>query len=600
MTKDKKRLEDELVEKPKNEDVVSSDSVVSDALSSENPSVSARVADKTLKIHKETTLDFSELDEKVTIEEVSNAAQAVEEDNLLNESPLDKYVRNHRMQVEQVKSSFGEGDAVENAEILSESDGVKEDALSESMADAHDLTSDSADFDSLLKTPVTKVGEAFTVEESENGLLSVTDRFDSLKIESLDAPESAEISTSELAETQAIEGEMLEDAGSPTVIFPIPLAAEKMSEPDAEAAPIHRRSVHFQEAELEKAYPAQTALSETPENPVSADNVEFSEAAQESATAAELTKNKKLRRGLIVGLSAVVLLSAAGGGYAVYQGNVTHQKQVAAQAKKEADAIKTFDTDYVAFFTNSKKTALKNSAFSNLSALKSDLDTINKGSDSYQTRETEYNDLFDDITSIQTVNALFNKAAIVDGKLVKTASVKANVTVPSLTSKNTTIGALLKQATDMATKQLADKKAAAAAQSAAASSAASSAADSSTAASSAATNTAASAATSGALTVTGGSAATDTAPYAWSPGVLDSVLATARARGEISGNDYTLQEAGVHTTNGNIYGHNGVITGQATPIVAGYYDLYRADGTYLFTINCKTGYFFGSTNPTDY
>ena len=52
-------------------------------------------------------------------------------------------------------------------------------------------------------------------------------------------------------------------------------------------------------------------------------------------------------------------------------------------------------------------------------------------------------------------------------------------------------------------------------------------------------------------------------------------LATSRSRGYITGDQYILER--VNIVNGN-----------------GYYNLYKPDGTYLFTLNCKTGYFVGN------
>ena len=72
-------------------------------------------------------------------------------------------------------------------------------------------------------------------------------------------------------------------------------------------------------------------------------------------------------------------------------------------------------------------------------------------------------------------------------------------------------------------------------------------------------------------------AVNDSSNPAWNfaDGVLEKILATSRARGYISGNQYILER--VNIVNGN-----------------GYYNLYKPDGTYLFTLNCKTGYFVGN------
>ena len=73
------------------------------------------------------------------------------------------------------------------------------------------------------------------------------------------------------------------------------------------------------------------------------------------------------------------------------------------------------------------------------------------------------------------------------------------------------------------------------------------------------------------------SAVDDSNNSAWdfADGVLEQILATSRSRGYITGNQYILER--VNIVNGN-----------------GYYNLYKPDGTYLFTLNCKTGYFVGN------
>lgn len=56
---------------------------------------------------------------------------------------------------------------------------------------------------------------------------------------------------------------------------------------------------------------------------------------------------------------------------------------------------------------------------------------------------------------------------------------------------------------------------------------------------------------------------------------FEKIVATSQARGYISGNQYILEP--VNIINGN-----------------GYYNMFKPDGTYLFSINCKTGYFVGN------
>ena len=63
--------------------------------------------------------------------------------------------------------------------------------------------------------------------------------------------------------------------------------------------------------------------------------------------------------------------------------------------------------------------------------------------------------------------------------------------------------------------------------------------------------------------------------WTFNPGVLEKILQTSRERGYISGDNYILER--VNIIKGN-----------------GYYNLFKPDGTYLFSINCKTGYFVGN------
>ena len=66
------------------------------------------------------------------------------------------------------------------------------------------------------------------------------------------------------------------------------------------------------------------------------------------------------------------------------------------------------------------------------------------------------------------------------------------------------------------------------------------------------------------------SAIDDSNNSAWdfADGVLEQILATSRSRGYITGNQYILER--VNIVNGN-----------------GYYNLYKPDGTYLFTLTVR-------------
>lgn len=63
--------------------------------------------------------------------------------------------------------------------------------------------------------------------------------------------------------------------------------------------------------------------------------------------------------------------------------------------------------------------------------------------------------------------------------------------------------------------------------------------------------------------------------WVFTPGILENIVAISQQRGYITGNQYILEK--VNIINGN-----------------GYYNMFKPDGTYLFSINCKTGYFVGN------
>ena len=63
--------------------------------------------------------------------------------------------------------------------------------------------------------------------------------------------------------------------------------------------------------------------------------------------------------------------------------------------------------------------------------------------------------------------------------------------------------------------------------------------------------------------------------WVFNPGVLEKILKISRERGYITGDQYIIER--VNIIKGN-----------------GYYNLFKPDGTYLFSINCKTGYFVGN------
>ena len=237
---------------------------------------------------------------------------------------------------------------------------------------------------------------------------------------------------------------------------------------------------------------------------------------------------------------------------------------------------------------------MKNSEFDNISSLKEKLDDL-KDTDYYDDAKKEYDTLAAQITAIQTINALFESNVIVNGEKAS-ATVKSDANFDNLSSDllntgNANLDTLLQSAITDGKNQLA---ALASSSSQEASASISSQTESATQSSSDTSTTPTVSGASGygitsydASTLQrslsrvpySDSAIADSSNSAWTfaDGVLDKIVATSQSRGYFSENDYILEK--VNIINGN-----------------GYYNMFKADGTYLFSINCKTGYFVGNAS----
>ena len=299
-------------------------------------------------------------------------------------------------------------------------------------------------------------------------------------------------------------------------------------------------------------------------------------------------------------LSAIILvfLLIFGGAYYVYRQISRSSQEIQTQAADSGlvsnqSVLEQFNTLYDTFYTDENKTALKNSQFSQLNQLKEILDKL-EGAREYTLAKSKYDSLETQIKAIQEVNSQFETPAITDGVLDTNAKIKADAKFTDIKTGNTEIDKLLDKAISLGKSQLASTTTTASttASTTAATTAASQEASSPTTESSSpstSTNDTA-ATTNGGLSSEGvnlqrsvsrvpynQSAVNDSSNPAWTfaDGVLEQILETSRARGYITGNQYILER--VNIVNGN-----------------GYYNLYKPDGTYLFTLNCKTGYFVGN------
>ncbi|MCY7152099.1 cell division site-positioning protein MapZ family protein [Streptococcus gallolyticus] len=346
---------------------------------------------------------------------------------------------------------------------------------------------------------------------------------------------------------------------------------------------------------------ADSAVSEpTPEaaSAVVADDKNSEAIALETADEQPTYKNKRVIIGGLAALVVAIFGVAYGLNYtresstSVASSSTSTTKKSTSSSSSAAVAKKAktaFDDAYAAFFTDDTKTKLKNSEFDNISSLKEKLDDL-KDTDYYDDAKKEYDTLAAQITAIQTINALFESNVIVNGEKAS-ATVKSDANFDNLSSDllntgNANLDTLLQSAITDGKNQLAALASSSSQEASASTSSQTESADTST------TQTVSGASGYGITSYDAStlqrslsrvpysdSAIADSSNSAWTfaDGVLDKIVATSQSRGYFSGNDYILEK--VNIINGN-----------------GYYNMFKADGTYLFSINCKTGYFVGNAS----
>ena len=351
------------------------------------------------------------------------------------------------------------------------------------------------------------------------------------------------------------------------------------------------------------------------------------------------------RKGVVIGALAVLALAIIGGSYALYKGThsqsakttSTASSAVTSSSSKDTSAAdnKAFEEMYKNFFTDDEQTKLANDQFGKLSDLEKLLKKLEK-TKYYDAAKKKYDNLKKQIEAVQKINSQFESDALVDGNYNASIAVKSDANFNNLpesvtTTGNASLDSTVQEAIKGGKTQLEEKAKAASATSAAtasesvntaspaapsgdnASGAASNgdgaAASNTSGAQNGAANSAGSAGSTGATGgTTGGSAAASTVvtrgitnynpsilqrnrsrvPYnanvvadtsnpawTWADGVLDKIINDSHSRGYCSGDNFILEP--VNIINGN-----------------GYYNLYLPDGTYLFSINCKTGYYVGN------
>ena len=306
----------------------------------------------------------------------------------------------------------------------------------------------------------------------------------------------------------------------------------------------------------------------------------------------EKSKKKWVIYGILVALAVLIL----GTGYYVYRQVARSTKEIqTSQSTTNSQAeAEEFNNLYDGFYTDSNKTALKNSQFDKLTQLKTLLDKL-EGSREHTLAKSKYDSLAMQIKAIQDVNAQFEKPSIVDGVLDTNAKAKSNAKFTDIKTGNTELDKVLDKAISLGKSQQTSISNSSSSQTSSSNS--SQASSNTTSETSPSSSNAASTETrstrsevnmglssagvavqrSASRVAYNQSAIDDSNNSAWdfADGVLEQILATSRSRGYITGDQYILER--VNIVNGN-----------------GYYNLYKPDGTYLFTLNCKTGYFVGN------
>ena len=325
------------------------------------------------------------------------------------------------------------------------------------------------------------------------------------------------------------------------------------------------------------------------------------------------------RKGVVIGALTVLALAIIGGSYALYKGThsqsakttSTASSAVISSSSKGASASdnKAFEDMYKDFFTDDEQTKLANDQFGKLSDLEKLLKKLEK-TKYYDAAKTKYDNLKKQIEAIEKVNSKYESDALVDGSYNASISVKSDANFNDLSERvtntgNASLDSTIQEVIKGGKAQLEEKAKAASATSAATASESVNTATPSGGNTFGATNSGVTGAAGG---VSSGTAATSTVvtrgiinynpsmlqrdrsrvPYnanvvadtsnpawTWANGVLDKIIATSHSRGYFSGDNFILEP--VNIINGN-----------------GYYNMYLPDGTYLFSINCKTGYYVGN------
>ena len=417
------------------------------------------------------------------------------------------------------------------------------------------------------------VGQAIRKnEEVEAGVLPEDSILDKYVKQHKDEIEADKFATRQYKKEELVETQSLDD-----------LIQEIREETAVEPTIVENDFIQFDDLES-------TQVTETPFE----EEFDTEEAVETEYPMVDSEDGQSVKKQILYGLLAALGILIIGTGYYVYRqvDRSTKEIQTSQSTTNSQAEAEEFNNLYDAFYTDSNKTALKNSQFDKLTQLKTLLDKL-EGSREHTLAKSKYDSLETQIKAIQEVNAQFEKPAIVDGVLDTNAKAKSNAKFTDIKTGNTELDKLLDKAISLGKSQKTSTSSSSSNQTSSSSQASSNttsetspsssnAASTETRSSRSEVNMGVSSAgvavqRSASRVAYNQSAIDDSNNSAWdfADGVLEQILATSRSRGYITGNQYILER--VNIVNGN-----------------GYYNLYKPDGTYLFTLNCKTGYFVGN------
>ena len=163
---------------------------------------------------------------------------------------------------------------------------------------------------------------------------------------------------------------------------------------------------------------------------------------------------KSKKKWVLYGILAALVVLILGTGYYIYRqvARSTKEIQTSQSTTNTQSDVEEFNNLYDAFYTDSNKTALKNSQFDKLSQLKTLLDKL-EGSREYTLAKSKYDSLATQIKAIQDVNAQFEKPAIVDGVLDTNAKAKSDAKFTDIKTGNTEIDKVLDKAISLGKSQ---------------------------------------------------------------------------------------------------------------------------------------------------